>query len=50
VEFEVAIGQAAMGADLGFEQGRCKFGHCLDLHVAALEQPFVVLLEQDSTD
>ena len=35
---------------MGVGQGRCKFDHPLDLHVAALEQPFVVLFEQDSAD
>ena len=53
VEFEVAIGQAAKGgslAGLGVDRRRCKFGHSLDLHVAALEQPLVVLLEQDGAD
>ena len=37
-------------ARLGIEQRRCKFGHSLDLHVAALEQPLVVLFEQHGTD
>ena len=43
MEFEVTIGQAAIGwksAELGVDQRRCKFGHPLDLHVAALERPF----------
>ena len=35
---------------IGVDQWRCKFSHSLDLHVAALEQPLVVLLEQDSAD
>ncbi|MCA1837060.1 MAG: hypothetical protein LC721_12345, partial [Actinobacteria bacterium] len=28
----------------------CKFGHSLDLHVAALEQPLVILFEQHRAD
>ena len=31
---------------IGVDQRRCKFGHTLDLHVAVLKQPFVVLFEQ----
>jgi hypothetical protein len=27
-----------------------KFGHSLDLHVTAPEQPFIILLEQDGAD
>jgi hypothetical protein len=27
-----------------------EFGHALDLHVAVLELPFVVLLEEDGAD
>jgi hypothetical protein len=30
---------------IGVNQRRCKFRHSLDLHVAALEPPLVVLLE-----
>ena len=32
------------------DQWRCKFGHCLGLHVAVLELPFVVGLEQHGAD
>jgi len=45
----VAKGQAARGGILrriSIDQWRCKFGHPLDLHVATLEQPFIVPLQQ----
>ena len=32
------------------DQRRCKFSHPFDLHVAVLQQPLIVLLEQDRTD
>ena len=51
--FEVAIGQAALGGSLSGSasvSGRCKFGHGLELHVAVLELPLVVLLEQHGAD
>jgi hypothetical protein len=35
---------------IGVDQRRCKFGHSLDLHVAVLEQPLVILFEQDGAD
>src|SRR5271165_1817771 len=35
---------------ISVDQRRCQFGHPLDLHVAALEQPLVVLLEQHGAD
>jgi hypothetical protein len=47
------MGQAAMrGSFAGFDvdQRQCKFGHAFDLHVAVLEQPLVVLFEEDSAD
>jgi hypothetical protein len=51
VAFEVAVGQAAMGGSLaGSVSSRGGVSSAIDLHVAALEQPFVVLLEQDSAD
>ena len=34
----------------GIDQRQCKFGHPFDLHVAALEQPLVILLEQHGAD
>src|SRR5262249_9928636 len=35
---------------IGVDQQRCKFSHSLDLHVAVLQQPLVVLLEQNRAD
>jgi uncharacterized protein (DUF433 family) len=35
---------------IGIDQQRCQFGHSLDLHIAALEQPLVILLEQYGAD
>jgi NADPH-dependent glutamate synthase beta subunit-like oxidoreductase len=35
---------------IGVDQRRCKFDHSLDLHVAVLEQPLVVLFEQHGAD
>src|SRR5215469_3753078 len=35
---------------IGVQRRRYKFGHALDLHVATLEQPLVILFEQDGAD
>ena len=35
---------------IGVDQRRCNIGHSLDLHVAMLEQPLVVLFKQHGTD
>jgi hypothetical protein len=53
VEFEVAIDQAAIGGSLpssASSRGGGQLGHSLDLHISALEQPFVILLEQNGAD
>jgi hypothetical protein len=34
----------------GVKHGQCKLGHPVDLHIAALEQPFIIVLEQDGAD
>ena len=50
--FEVAIGHAAWGGivRLGLGGRRRQLGHGLDLHVAVLQLPLVVLLEQHGAD
>src|SRR6516165_6352008 len=35
---------------ISIDQWRCKFGYACDLHIAALEQPLVILFEQHGAD
>jgi hypothetical protein len=49
VELEVAIGRAARGGSFAGSAlicGDVSSGHPLDLHIPALEQPLVALLQQ----